>query len=76
MSLDKFVERTDGASASLIRELMRKATLFALDGANDKVHDEHLDAALHELVVEGGLLTQKVLGFETTGTLHCETNRC
>ena len=57
------MQRTEGASAAFIREMMRKAALFAADESSDRVEDEHLDEAVHELVVEGGSLTQKLLGF-------------
>ena len=60
---DTFVQRTEGASAAFIREMMRKAALFAADESSDRVEDKHLDEAVHELVVEGGSLTQKLLGF-------------
>jgi hypothetical protein len=62
---DAFVQRTDGASAAFIREMMRKASLFAADDSSDRVEDRHLDEAIHELVVEGGSLTQSLLGFAT-----------
>ncbi|HEV3079566.1 MAG TPA: AAA family ATPase [Gemmataceae bacterium] len=62
--LARFIERTDGASAAFIRELMRKAALFAADeGEQLVVSDRHLDEALHELLVEGGELTKSLLGF-------------
>jgi hypothetical protein len=60
---ERFVERTAGASAAFIRELLRKAALFAADeGEELVVRDAHLDEALHELVVEGGELTRSLLG--------------
>ena len=58
-----FIHRTQGASAAFIREMMRKAALFAADESSENVGDRHLDAAIHELVVEGGSLTQNLLGF-------------
>jgi hypothetical protein len=58
-----FVHRTKGASAAFIREMIRKAALFAADESSDSVEDRHLDAAIHELVVDGGSLTQTLLGF-------------
>ncbi len=64
---DVFVQRTEGASAAFIREMMRKAALFAADESSDSVDDRHLDEALHELVVEGGSLTQRLLGFAAAG---------
>lgn len=60
---EKFVERTAGVSAAFIRELIRKAALFAVgDGDVIVVEDSHLEAALYELIVEGGVLTQSLLG--------------
>lgn len=62
-NLQSFIHRTDGASPAFIRELMRKAALFAADESSDSVQDRHLDEAIHELVIEGGTLTQSLLGF-------------
>lgn len=62
-NLPQFVERTEGVSAAFVRELMRKAALFAADEPGELcIEDRHLDAALRELVVEGGELTQRLLG--------------
>jgi ATP-dependent 26S proteasome regulatory subunit len=64
--LSRFIARTEGASPAFIRELIRRAALFAADdGPEIVVTDRHLDEALHELVVEGGELTKSLLGF------HC-----
>lgn len=57
------VDRTEGASAAFIRELMRKAALFSVDEGASSVQYRHLDEAIHELVVQGGTLTQSLLGF-------------
>jgi hypothetical protein len=44
-----------------------KAALFAADeGDSLIVEDQHLDEALHELLVEGGVLTKSLLGAETS----------
>jgi hypothetical protein len=62
----RFIERTEGASAAFIRELLRRAALFAADGEGDiVVEDRHIDEALHDLVVRGGELTKSLLGFKT-----------
>jgi hypothetical protein len=64
--LPHFVARTEGASAAFIRELLRRAALFAADeGAELIVTDRHLDEALHDLVLHGGELTKSLLGFQT-----------
>jgi len=50
-------------SPGFIRELLCKAALFAADeGPELVVEDRHLSEALHELVVEGGELTRRLLG--------------
>jgi len=62
--LEPYVTRTERASAAFIRELLRKAALFAADGAGElEVRETHFNEALHEMVVEGGALTRSLLGF-------------
>jgi hypothetical protein len=62
-NLDRFIERTEGVSAAFIRELVRKAALFAADeGDSIVIEDRHIDEALHELVELGGELTKSLLG--------------
>lgn len=76
---DALVSKTDGVSAAFIRELMRKSALFAADDPinqtsdNLTVEDRHIDEALHELIVEGGALTQQLLGANrpVTRTASC-----
>jgi len=64
----RFVARTEGVSASFIRELMRKATLIAADASEEMVvRESHLDEALNELILEGNPLTRRLLGFSKTG---------
>jgi hypothetical protein len=65
--LDDMVRRTEGVSSAFIRELLRKAALIAADQtpgstAAPVVTDLHLRDALTAIVVEGGQLTQKILG--------------
>jgi ribosomal protein S18 acetylase RimI-like enzyme len=61
--LDGLVGRTEGVSPAFIRELLRKAALLAVGpGEEIVVEDQHLDQALHELVVGGGELTGRLLG--------------
>jgi hypothetical protein len=66
--LSHYVARTEGASGAFIRELMRKAALFAADEEDGLVvRDRHLDEALHELLLEGGTLTRSLLGVGPDG---------
>lgn len=56
--LDRMIERTEGTTGAFIRELIRKAALFAADEAETIfVEDKHVEEALRELVTEGGELT-------------------
>jgi ATPase family associated with various cellular activities (AAA) len=67
--LDRLVQRIEGVSPAFIRELLRKAALLAVlptqaaagqDGI--VVESQHLDLAMHELVLDGGELTRHLLG--------------
>lgn len=67
---DRLVERTAGASGAFIRELLRKAAVFAAEDTADgelQIAQQHLDEALAELVVAGGALTHSLLGAEIKG---------
>lgn len=60
--LDRLIQKTEGVSAAFIRELLRKAALIAADEPTSTITDRHLDAALHELAVQGGDLLRSLLG--------------
>lgn len=63
--LSPIVERTAGVAASFIRELVRKAALVAVDREGTDaitVRDEHMNAALDELMHEQNALTRTLLG--------------
>ena len=62
--LDEFIHKMDGVSAAFIRELLRKAAVFAATETDGElvVSDQHIDEALGELLVAGGTLTQSLLG--------------
>jgi ATP-dependent 26S proteasome regulatory subunit len=67
---DRLVERTAGASGAFIRELLRKAAVFAAEDSNGDellIRERHLDEALAELVVAGGALTHSLLGANVGG---------
>jgi hypothetical protein len=67
VDLDVSAERTEGVSAAFIRELMRRAALFAADdGGAMMVTDAHVTEALHDLIVQGGELTRRLLGASKT----------
>jgi hypothetical protein len=59
------VGRTEGTSASFIKELLRRATLLAAEeGGELVVTDRHVSEALDELLVASGTLTMRLLGGE------------
>jgi hypothetical protein len=67
---ERLVARTEGVSGAFIRELLRKAAVFAAeeDGAAELVVcDRHVEEALTELLVAGGALTQRLLGAAVAG---------
>lgn len=64
-SWDRLIARTSGVSGAFIRELLRKACVYAAEenGAGTLVvKDRHLDEGLAELLVAGGPLTKSLLG--------------
>lgn len=69
--LNKYVQKTKGASAAFIRELLRKAALYASDAHDGKdgehqeivVKGEHMASALNDLLFGQEQLTRKFLGF-------------
>ena len=63
---EQFLTRTEGVSAAFVRELLRKAAVIAADDGDPiQVRDAHVEEALHELIVEGGELTQRLLGVQS-----------
>jgi hypothetical protein len=60
------VERTEGASPAFLRELVRKAGLFAAVAGESTLRESHFNEALSELE-EGGRLTRSILGAGTDG---------
>ncbi len=62
---DRLIARTAGVSGAFIRELLRKACVYAAeeDGSGPLlVRDRHLEEGLTELLVAGGPLTKSLLG--------------
>jgi hypothetical protein len=74
---ERLLDQTEGVSAAFIRELMRKAALFAADEGPELVIEErHISEALHELVVEGGELTRRLLGASDLAEPQRERDAC
>jgi AAA+ superfamily predicted ATPase len=65
IDLTAVAEQIEGATPAYIKELLRKAAIFAaIDGAGTTVSEEHLNGALAELN-EGGRLARRLLGFRS-----------
>jgi hypothetical protein len=64
---DDVVSRTEGATASFFRELLRKAAVAALEAGRERVGGEDLTAALDELLEETAKMTRVLLGSEAPG---------
>lgn len=68
---DAVVARTEGVTASFIKELVRKAALVAARSDTDRgrvtVSDEHVSQALDVLLDEGAGLTRALLGIGREG---------
>lgn len=67
VDLDGLARKTAGVSGAFVRELLRKAALFAVDAGARSVQETHVDAALHELTILGGALTRSMLGAGEVG---------
>jgi ATPase family associated with various cellular activities (AAA) len=65
--LDDAVARTEGATASFFRELLRKVAVAALEAGRERAAAEDLNAALDELLHETASLTRVLLGSEAPG---------
>jgi hypothetical protein len=59
---DALVAATEGASPAFLRELLRRAALFAAEEGAATVEDAHMTAALDELRQGGDSLTESLLG--------------
>ena len=60
---DQATVRTEGVSASFIKELMRRTAQFHLENSDtDSITLQDLNMALEELLVAGGSLSRKLLG--------------
>jgi ATPase family protein associated with various cellular activities (AAA) len=65
--MDSIVARTEGVTASFVKELLRKATLVAAGGTRDEVGDAEVQEALDELLDATSGLTRALLGMPEPG---------
>jgi hypothetical protein len=65
----KIVERTEGVSGAFLKELMRRISQHVLEsGSKDhRVAEDHVLAALDEMLFDGGTLNAKLLGVGYAG---------
>jgi hypothetical protein len=62
--LERIIRKTAGASAALIKELMRRSAQFLIESGTARLAAEHIDSALEEMLFHGGSLNAKLLGGE------------
>ena len=65
-ALDRVAEKTEGATASLFKELVRRAVLAAAL-AGDPVGDAHLERACDDLTGDADRLSARLLGHRPSG---------
>ncbi len=72
--IDEVLDRTDGVTASFLKELLRRAAVVAADrdsgteaAAPLSVTADDLDTALEELLDTRNQMTRAVLGYRDTG---------
>lgn len=58
----EIVERTDGVTASFLKELLRRSMLESLQDAASEVRSSHVSRALDDLLDSGQQLTRSLLG--------------
>jgi len=63
--LPAVVERTEGVTASFFKELVRRATLLAIDEADSDLTEAHIDIALAELLDHAAPVMRAMLGLDT-----------
>jgi cell division protease FtsH len=65
--LQPILDRTEGVTASFVKELLRKATLIAAEDARRNVTEQDVNAALDELLSTTAALTRTLLGVPGRG---------
>lgn len=67
LDLDRWLSRTEGASPAFVEELVRKSVIFAAERGEEstpiRLTNDDFENAMRELVLAGGDLTRKLLGF-------------
>ena len=65
----EIVKRTEGVSASFLKELMRRSAQYAVErSTDDSLQREDIDQALDEMLFKGGALNRKLLGASEQAT--------
>lgn len=60
---DSITKRTEGVSASFIKELMRRISQYSIDRDDwENVKSSDVDCAIDEMIINGGKLNMRILG--------------
>lgn len=69
--LETIVNRTEGTSAAFIKELMRRATQYAITrGGSEPISVQDIEIAVEEMLFSGGAFNRRLLG---AGNSHCDS---
>ena len=68
--LGEIVERTAGVTASFFKELVRRATLLAVEAGHADLTDAHIESALTELLEHAAPVTRVMLGVDEPTPNH------
>lgn len=72
VNIEPLLDRTDGSSPAFIQELVRKAVMIALERGEKssplRIGDDDFREAMNEIVLFGGELTRRILGFMPSPT--------
>lgn len=67
VEVEPVLDRTEGVTASFVKELLRKATLIAAEDGRRTIHAGDMQAALDELLSATAALTRTLLGVPGEG---------
>ena len=62
-AIDLIVAKTEHTSAAFIKELMRRATQYAIvRGSNEQISSDDIEIAIEEMLFSGGAFNRRILG--------------
>ena len=66
--IELIVSKTENTSAAFIKELMRRATQYAIvRGSNEQISSADIEIAIEEMLFSGGVFNRRILGALSDG---------